>query len=82
MTMNKEGESYQESHLRSVLKGLTWRIIATSTTILVAYVLTGEMDLAIKVGALEFVLKLIIYYAHERVWQRVPRGTIRKWIRK
>lgn len=32
----------QESHLRSVLKGITWRFVATSTTMSIAYGLTGK----------------------------------------
>ena len=67
-----------ESHLRSILKGFTWRIVATSTTITITYLITGKIDTAIKVGAIEFVGKIFIYYLHERLWQIVPRGRIRK----
>lgn len=72
----------KESHLRSILKGVTWRIIATTDTILVVLVITcfyGECTLknAIEIGLIEFVLKLIIYYIHERLWQKVfKNGTI------
>ena len=71
----------KESHLRSILKGITWRILATATTFIITYLLTGEVMLAAKVGVLEFVFKLLIYYFHERLWQMVPRGTIRKWVK-
>lgn len=67
----------KESHLRSVLKGITWRIIATSTTITIAYFITGEVGDAFKIGAIEFVGKVFIYYLHERAWQMAPRGTVR-----
>lgn len=80
--MNMEETKAQESHLRSILKGVTWRVLATATTISITYVLTGKIDLAIQVGALEFILKLLIYYLHERAWQRVPRGTIRKMLKR
>jgi uncharacterized membrane protein len=73
---------HKESHLRSVLKGITWRLIATATTILVAFLITGKTDIALKIGAMEFVVKLLVYYAHERAWQNVPRGTIRKLIKR
>ena len=72
----------KESHLRSILKGVTWRIIATTDTILVVLAITcfyGECTLknAIEIGLIEFVLKLIIYYIHERLWQKVfKNGTI------
>ena len=72
----------KESHLRSILKGLTWRIIATSTTMSVAYIITGEIGDALKIGGIEFLAKLLIYYLHERAWQSVPRGTIRSLLKK
>ncbi|MCP4179186.1 MAG: DUF2061 domain-containing protein [bacterium] len=67
-----------ESHLRSILKGITWRFLATFTTILLAYLVTGEISLALKIGVFEFVAKLLLYYIHERTWLLVPRGSIRK----
>lgn len=66
----------KESRLRSLLKGITWRIIATLSTITIAYFITGEVSHALKIGGIEFFAKLIIYYGHERAWQMVPIGTI------
>ena len=68
---------FKESHLRSILKAFSWRIIATLTTGLIAYAITGEIDTAIMIGSIEFVLKIFIYYLHERAWQVFPRGAIR-----
>lgn len=65
-----------ESHLRSILKACSWRVIATLTTSGIAFGITGEVDTAIMIGGIELFLKLFIYYAHERAWQLVPRGTI------
>lgn len=67
-----------ESHLRSILKGLTWRVIASSTILIITYLTTGEMDTAITVASIEFFVKLLLYYLHERAWLLVPRGTIRE----
>ena len=66
-----------ESPMRSVLKGLTWRLVATFTTVLIAFCLTGEQGLALQIGAFEFVAKLAVYYLHERAWVRGPFG--REW---
>ena len=71
----------KESHIRSVLKGLTWRIVATSTTVTIAYIVTGETKTALTIGGIEFLGKIFIYYLHERAWLLVPRGTIRKTFR-
>ena len=67
-----------ESHLRSLIKGFTWRIIATSATITIAYVVTGEVGDALTIGAVGFFGKIFLYYLHERAWQMAPRGFIRK----
>ena len=72
----------KESHLRSLLKGITWRVIATTTTMVVAYIITGEIGDALKIGSIEFVAKLLIYYFHERAWQSIPRGTIRTFLNR
>lgn len=68
----------KESHLRSLLKGLTWRVIATSTIIAIAYFKTGNVALALEIGFIEFFIKLLLYYLHERAWQLAPRGKIRQ----
>ena len=71
-------EEYKESHLRSVIKGLTWRIIATFTIFVITYFSTGELQTAVTVASIEFPVKLFVYYLHERLWQNVPRGSIRE----
>ncbi len=65
----------QESHIRSLIKGVSWRIVATADTILVVLLITclsGDcsIDSAIKIGTIEFLIKFIVYYLHERVWQK------------
>ena len=76
--MESEQPIYRESHLRSLLKATSWRVIATFTTALIAYFITGEVDTALMIGGIEFFIKFIIYYAHERAWQLIPRGEIRQ----
>ena len=68
----------KESRLRSLLKGLTWRIVATSMIFIITYFTTGEIGTAMKVAAIEFPVKLLVYYLHERAWQSIPVGTVRK----
>jgi len=76
--MTKENQPPVESHLRSIIKGLTWRVIATSTIFVITYVTTGEIKTAATIASIEFPVKLLIYYLHERAWLLVPRGKIRK----
>lgn len=67
----------RETRIRSLLKGLSWRIVASTTTITIAYVITGDTSIALGIGGIEAVLKIAFYYLHERAWQALPRGTIR-----
>lgn len=79
--MTDELSNIRDSHLRSLLKALSWRIIATLTTGLIALMVTGRLDMAIAIGSLEFLVKILGYYIHERAWQLVPLGTIRSLYR-
>jgi uncharacterized membrane protein len=68
----------KDSHLRSVLKAFSWRVVATTTTASIAFIVTGEVGTALMIGGIEFVFKIFVYYAHERLWELVPRGTFRR----
>ncbi len=65
---------YKETNLRSVAKGVSWRVIATSTTMGIVYVFFGNLELAIATGLLETVAKVGLYWGHEKAWQRVRWG--------
>ena len=63
-----------ESHYRSVVKTITWRVLATAITFSVAFILTGELEKAAEIGILDTLIKLGVYYSHERVWNRLSFG--------
>lgn len=65
---------YREKNIRSIAKGVSWRFIATGTTVVIVYVFFGRLDLAIVAGIIESVLKIALYWVHERIWQRVKWG--------
>ena len=65
---------YKETNKRSIVKGISWRIIATTTTIIIVYLFFGRLDLAIATGMIETVLKVALYWAHERAWFKVRWG--------
>ena len=52
---------YKETNKRSLVKGVTWRIVATTTTMVIVYVFFGRLDLAIATGLLESVLKIGLF---------------------
>ena len=68
----------RESRARSVFKALTYRVTGTLTTMAITFGVTGEMTAALAVGSVEPLLKIVVYYLHERAWQCVPIGTIRR----
>lgn len=63
-----------ETHTRSVAKSLSWRLTATLTTILLVYLFTGTMELALAIGGVEVIAKMLIYFFHERAWNNVRFG--------
>jgi len=65
---------YIETSKRSLIKGISWRFFATTTTIIIVYVFFGRLDLAIAAGVLETVAKIFLYFFHERAWQRIKFG--------
>lgn len=65
---------FQETNFRSVIKGVSWRFIATTTTIIIVYLFFDRLDLAIAAGIIESVLKIGLYWGHERIWHKVRWG--------
>jgi uncharacterized membrane protein len=72
----------KESHGRSLAKGISWRIIGTLDTMFWAWIFTGNLVMAAKIGAFEIGSKIILYYFHERLWQLVPLNGFRGWLGK
>ena len=65
---------YKETNKRSIVKGISWRVVATTTTVIIVYLFFGRLDLAIAAGMIETVLKVGLYWAHERAWFKVQWG--------
>lgn len=65
-----------ETRRRSIVKALSWRVFATLITTAVAYGMTGEIAFAVKIGLIDTVSKIAIYFAHERMWQRISYGRV------
>lgn len=63
-----------ETKVRSLLKALTWRTLATLTTAALVFAFTGELALAITIGSLEVLAKMGLYFVHERAWQKIGFG--------
>ena len=66
----------RDSKLRTILKSVTWRFTATATTITLVFIFTGQIHTALEVGALELLAKMLIYYLHERGWEKINFGKV------
>lgn len=63
-----------DSRKVSLLKGISWRILGTLDTILLSWLFTGDISKALKIGGIELVTKVLLYYLHERAWGRIKIG--------
>lgn len=63
-----------EKPIRSVVKALSWRFIGTLDTLVISYILTGELGIATSIASIDFVTKMILYFFHERIWNLVKWG--------
>jgi CBS domain-containing protein len=63
-----------EENRRSALKAISWRAVATSTTMGLVYVFTREIELMAGVGLFDLILKMFFYFLHERGWNIVGYG--------
>jgi uncharacterized membrane protein len=68
-----------DSHKRSVIKGVTWRLTGTLDTAILSWFFTGNAGISLQIAGAEFLSKIGLYYLHERLWMRLNTG--RKRIR-
>ncbi len=66
--------AYSETSSRSVLKTISWRVVATLTTATIVWLVTGRLTLALAIGGIEAASKMVLYYGHERLWDRIRLG--------
>lgn len=64
----------KDNRKRSILKTLSWRVTATLTTMLIAYFIIGDYKSALQIGSIEVFAKMLLYYFHERTWDKVTFG--------
>ena len=53
---------------RHIAKTISWRLVATSDTVIISYFISGDLSIGIKIGVLEIFTKMVFYYLHERFW--------------
>lgn len=63
---------------RHLAKTITWRIVGTMDTMLLAWIISGNPMTGLKVGGIEVITKMVLYYLHERVWYKFDFGVDKK----
>lgn len=63
-----------DKHWRSILKAITWRLVGTIDTMVISFIITGEVKIAVSIGSIEFFSKILLYFFHEKLWDRINFG--------
>lgn len=69
-----ESDKKSEKPIRSIAKAVSWRVIGTLDTLLISYILTGEVAIAASIASIDFITKMFLYFFHERLWNKINWG--------
>ena len=65
-----------DSSRRSLVKTATWRITGSGSTFLIVYLNTGQLLLSSGIAVTQLIVNTILYYGHERVWNKITWGKL------
>ena len=63
-----------ESHARSIAKAVSYRVLGSASTALIVFAISGRLSVSAGAGAADAVIKLGLYFIHERIWAHIPFG--------
>ncbi|PCI03604.1 MAG: hypothetical protein COB81_03695 [Flavobacteriaceae bacterium] len=69
-----EDDIKSEKPMRSIVKSISWRIVGTLDTVLISWAVTGDTKMALSIGSVELVTKMVLYFFHERAWNKIKWG--------
>lgn len=81
INLTKDGKLL-ESRKRHIGKTITWRMIGTVDTMLLAWWISGNPLTGLKIGLAEMLTKMIFYYVHERIWHKSRYGLTEKNVKE
>lgn len=70
----KKRKVNEERITRSIAKTISWRLVGTLDTIIISWIITGEITMALSIGSIELVSKMLLYFFHERAWNKIKWG--------
>lgn len=65
---------YCNGRFRSLLKAISWRVLATTITLLTVWGFTKRLYFAVGVSVVDGIIKMVVYYFHERGWNKSMWG--------
>jgi uncharacterized membrane protein len=66
------------NYKRHIGKTISWRIIGTIDTFVLAWLITGDYTMGLKIGGIEVISKMILYFLHERAWYKFSKFGVKK----
>lgn len=74
-TRRTVGSRSRDSRAQSVVKSITYRLLGSATTALLVFQFGGHsVRLSASAGAAEAILKMVLYFVHERIWSYIDIG--------
>jgi uncharacterized membrane protein len=67
----------ESSNKRHVYKTFTWRFIGTLDTIIISWIVLGDISVGLQIGVAEIVTKMVLYYFHEKLWYKFNFGLLK-----
>lgn len=64
----------KNSNKRHILKTFSWRFVGTIDTFTISWIITGNLFTGVKIGLIETISKMILYFCHEKLWYRINFG--------
>lgn len=66
-----------EKSWRSIAKSISWRTVGTLDTMLISWLLTGNLAIAASIGTVEVFTKMALFFVHERAWNKINIGRVK-----
>ena len=80
--LRDNGIIVKDRPIKSLLKAISWRMLGTCDTIMISWILTGRIKVAVSIGGVEVFSKIFLFYLHERLWNNIRWGRMNVRIRR
>lgn len=64
----------EETRFRAITKALTYRFWQSLNTFIISLIITGKLEMAAAIVSLEVIVKIFVYFWHERIWNMIKWG--------